>query len=115
MTQIRTDYRDLTHLSAIADSIGNKYPHVRRRTSDDKRRHAPEPKVRLRASNLENASPGAPPRRSRAIRSLVDRGFLAHADGPRSYRIKLVRGPIAAPLIRQLDSLGYLPKMLADD
>lgn len=69
----------------------------------------------VRAGDLENAFPGTAPRRSRAIRSLVDRGFLAHADGPRSYRIKLVRGPIAAPLIRQLDSLGYLPKMLADD
>ena len=69
----------------------------------------------VRAGELEAALPGAPSQRSRAIRSLLDRRLLTHADGPRSYRIVLASGPLAPRLIRQLDALGYLPRMLVDD
>lgn len=70
----------------------------------------------VKAGDLEDAIPGSASSRSRAIRSLVDRRLLQHAEaGPRFYRLSLSRGPLAPRLIRRLDALGYLPRLLADD
>jgi len=70
----------------------------------------------VKAGDLEPMLPGDPSRRSRAIKSLLDRGFLVHAEeGPRFYRLALAGGPLAPRLIRRLDALGYLPKMLSAD
>ncbi|WP_158685488.1 Fic family protein [Microbacterium halophytorum] len=69
----------------------------------------------VRAGDLEPAFPGTAAQRSRAIRSMLDRGLLSHAAGPRTYRVRLAGGPIAPRLIRRLDELGYLPKMLSGD
>ena len=47
---------------------------------------------------------------------LVDRGLLVQDDcGPRFYRLALARGPLAPFVIRQPDTLGYLPRILKDD
>lgn len=70
----------------------------------------------VKAGDLTSDIPGTPSHRSRAIRGLVDRRLLRAADrGPRFYRLSLSRGPLAPRLIRRLDALGYLPRMLAGD
>lgn len=70
----------------------------------------------VKAGDLDQVFPGSASHRSRAIRSLLDRGLLQQAEeGPRFYRLSLSRGPLAPRLIRRLDALGYLPKLLADD
>jgi len=70
----------------------------------------------VKAGDLEHVIPGSASHRSRSIRALLDRGLLQQAEeGPRFYRLSLSRGPLAPRLIRRLDTLGYLPKMLADD
>ncbi|WP_312677431.1 Fic family protein [Microbacterium sp.] len=69
-----------------------------------------------KAGDLEDLLTGTPSHRSREIRVLLDRGLLAHASaGPRFYRLSLARGPLAPRLIRRLDALGYLPKILSND
>ena len=70
----------------------------------------------VKAGDLSEVLPGSATQRSRAIKSLVDRDLLRHSsDGPRFYHLSLAHGPIAARLIRRLDELGYLPKMLSND
>lgn len=70
----------------------------------------------VKAGDLAEVLPGDASQRSRAIRELLDRGLLRHAvAGPRFYQLLLSRGPLAPRLIRRLDELGYLPRMLADD
>lgn len=70
----------------------------------------------VKAGELSESFAGTAPQRSRAIRALLDRGLLQHAEeGPRFYRLSLSRGPLAPRLIRRLDALGYLPRMLSDD
>lgn len=70
----------------------------------------------VKAGDLEHALLGSASHRSRSIRALLNRGLLQQAEeGPRFYRLSLSRGPLAPRLIRRLDALGYLPKMLADD
>ena len=70
----------------------------------------------VKAGDLESALTGSPSRRSVAIRELVDRGLLVQDErGPRFYRVSLARGPLAPFVIRQLDALGYLPRILKDD
>jgi Fic family protein len=70
----------------------------------------------VKAGDLEPTLPGTASARSRAMRSLLDRRLLQQAEeGPRFYRLSLSRGPLAPRLIRRLDSLGYLPPLLADD
>lgn len=70
----------------------------------------------VKAGDLAAALPGDPSQRSRAIRNLIDRDLLRRsAEGPRFYHLALSRGPIASRLIRRLDELGFLPKMLSDD
>ncbi len=70
----------------------------------------------VKAGDLAQVLEGDASQRSRAIRDLVGRGLLRRADqGPRFYQLALSTGPIAARLIRRLDELGFLPKMLSDD
>lgn len=70
----------------------------------------------IKSGDLEDVVPGSPSYRSRFIRGLREQHFLQQAEeGPRFYRLSLARGPIALRLIRRLDVLGYLPRMLADD
>lgn len=70
----------------------------------------------VKAGDLEHVIAGSAAQRSRSIRALLDQALLQHADeGPRFYRLSLSRGPLAPRLGRRLDTLGDLPKMLADD
>ena len=70
----------------------------------------------VKAGDLEDALPGSASQRSRAIRSLLERGLLHQADeGPRFYRLSLSRGPLASRLIRRLNTAGFLPKILEND
>ncbi len=70
----------------------------------------------VKAGDLERAIPGSVSQRSRAIRSLLERGLLRQADeGPRFYRLSLSRGPLASRLIRSLNTAGFLPKILEND
>lgn len=70
----------------------------------------------VKAGDLETVIPGTPSQRSRAIRTLLDRGLLRQADeGPRFYLLSLSRGPLASRLIRRLNELGHLPKILEND
>jgi len=69
-----------------------------------------------KAGDLESELPGTPSQRSREIRALLERGLLTQASaGPRFYRLSLARGPLAPRVIRRLDVLGHLPKMLSND
>ncbi|SIS18609.1 Fic family protein [Microbacterium sp. RURRCA19A] len=70
----------------------------------------------VKAGDLEHVAPGTAAQRSRFIRALRERNLLQQAEeGPRFYRLSLSRGPLAPRLIRRLDALGYLPRMLSDD
>ncbi|MDQ1085044.1 MULTISPECIES: Fic family protein [Microbacterium] len=70
----------------------------------------------VKAGDLEEVVPGTASHRSRFIRNLRERSLLQQAEeGPRFYRLSLARGPLAPRLIRRLDALGYLPRMLSDD
>ena len=70
----------------------------------------------VKAGDLESAIPGTASQRSRSIRSLLDRHLLRQAaDGPRFYLLSLSRGPLASRLIRRLNELGQLPKILEND
>lgn len=70
----------------------------------------------VKAGDLESTLVGSSSQRSRIIRSLIERRLLRPAaEGPRFYRLALSTDPIASRLIRRLDTLGYLPKMLSDD
>jgi Fic family protein len=70
----------------------------------------------VKAGDLERAIPGSVSQRSRAIRSLLERGLLRQADeGPRFYRLSISRGPLASRLIRSLNTAGFLPKILEND
>lgn len=70
----------------------------------------------VKAGDLADVAPGSPSARSRVIRDLLDRQLLRQStEGARFYRLSLARGPLAPRLIRQLDALGYLPRMLSGD
>lgn len=70
----------------------------------------------IKAGDIEDIVHGSPSYRSRFIRGLRERHLLQQAEeGQRFYRLSLARGPLATRLIRRLDALGYLPRMLADD
>ncbi|MGQ7310957.1 Fic family protein [Microbacterium arabinogalactanolyticum] len=70
----------------------------------------------VKAGDLTDIIPGSASSRSRIIRDLLDRRLLQHSsEGPRFYRLSMSQGPLAPRIIRQLDALGYLPRMLSED
>lgn len=69
----------------------------------------------VKAGDLEDAFPGSAATRSHAIRRLHDRGLLAQASGPRSYRLVFAPSDLTIHLIHQLDQAGLLPAILRDD
>ncbi|WP_426622957.1 Fic family protein [Leifsonia sp. McL0607] len=69
----------------------------------------------VKAGELESAFPGSASTRSQAIKRLWDRGLLAHAEGPRSYRLVFAPSELTLHLIYQLDRAGFLPSILKDD
>lgn len=70
----------------------------------------------VKAGDLESVIPGTASQRSRIIRTLLDRRLLRQADdGPRFYLLSLSRGPLASRIIRRLNELGHLPKILEND
>lgn len=69
----------------------------------------------VRAGDLAAAFPGSASTRSQAIKRLHDRGLLAHADGPRSYRLVFAPSDLTIHLVHQLDEAGLLPTILRDD
>ena len=67
----------------------------------------------VKAADLAAALAGTPSQRSVAIRSMVERGLLTQdTRGPRFYRAPFARAPLAQFIVRQLDAIGYLPRML---
>lgn len=73
-------------------------------------------KVVVKAGDLEPAFPGSPSLRSAAIHRLLDKGLLVQdSKGPRFYRAAITKPPFAPYLVRQLDAVGLLPKILRDD
>jgi len=70
----------------------------------------------VKAGDLAEALPGTPSQRSVAIRSMVEKGLLRHASqGPRFYRAAIATEPFGPFVVRQLDRLGFLPRILKDD
>lgn len=73
-------------------------------------------KVVVKAGDLTAAFPGSASQRSVAIHQLLEKGILVQdTRGPRFYKVPLTRPPFAPFLVRQLDALGYLPKILRED
>ncbi len=73
-------------------------------------------KTFVRAGDLEEAFPGTPSQRSHAIRSMLDRELLvAIRPNARQYRLNLLNDVLGQVLVRQLDELGFLPRILRDD
>lgn len=70
----------------------------------------------VKAGDLADDLPGTPAQRSRAIRELLDQQLLRQSvQGPRFYSLSLSRGPLARRLVRRLDELGFIPKILSGD
>jgi Fic family protein len=70
----------------------------------------------VKAGDLAEVINGTPSQRSVAIHAMLDKGLLRQdARGPRFYRAAVSEPPLAAYVIRQLDAIGYLPRMLRDD
>ena len=70
----------------------------------------------VKAGDLASALPGTASQRSVAIRGLIERALLTHDQrGQRFYRVSLARGPLSPFIVRRLDELGYLPRILKDD
>lgn len=70
----------------------------------------------VKAGDLEEAFPGPPSQRSVAIRAMLERGLLRQAiQGPRFYRAAIATEPSGPFVVRGLDRLGFLPRILKDD
>ncbi|WP_175637437.1 Fic family protein [Sinomonas mesophila] len=70
----------------------------------------------VRAADLEPAYPGSPAVRSRKIRSLLDRGLVeATTPSGRIYRLRLAPSELTPLVFRQLDEIGFLPRILRDE
>ncbi|KRE29405.1 hypothetical protein ASG80_19875 [Agromyces sp. Soil535] len=70
----------------------------------------------VKAGDLASALPGTASQRSVAIRGLIERALLTHDQrGQRFYRVSLARGPLSPFIVRRLDELGYLPRILKED
>lgn len=70
----------------------------------------------VKASDLTFDAKDTSSQRSRKITQLRERLLLRPIhEGARFYTLSLARGPLARKLIQQLDSLGFLPKILSND
>lgn len=68
-----------------------------------------------KAADLALAFPGSPATRSQAIRKLLDRGIIEPvAEGKRAYRLRLAPSDLTGLLVRELDELDFLPRILRD-
>ncbi len=73
-------------------------------------------KVTVRAGDLTVALPGTASQRSHAIRSLLERGLLiAERPGARTYRLNILGELFGPLLVRRLDEVGFLPRILQGD
>ena len=71
-------------------------------------------KVDVKAADLSSAFTGSAATRSQDIRKLLDRGVIEPvAKGKRSYRLRLA-SELTPLLVRELDQLGFLPRILRD-
>ncbi|MBT2585233.1 Fic family protein [Arthrobacter sp. ISL-95] len=72
-------------------------------------------KVDVKAADLSSAFAGSAATRSQDIRKLLDRGVIEPiAKGKRSYRLRLAPSELTPLLVRELDQLGFLPRILRD-
>ncbi len=72
-------------------------------------------KVEVKAADLSSAFTGSVATRSQDIRKLLDRGVIEPvAEGKRSYRLRLAPSELTPLLVRELDQLGFLPRILRD-
>ncbi|MCF3139884.1 Fic family protein [Paenarthrobacter sp. AR 02] len=72
-------------------------------------------KVEVKAADLSAAFTGSASTRSQNIRKLLDRGVIEPvAEGKRSYRLRLAPSELTPLLVRELDRLGFLPRILRD-
>ncbi|MGO4146125.1 Fic family protein [Paenarthrobacter sp. YAF11_1] len=72
-------------------------------------------KVDVKAADLSSAFTGSAATRSQDIRKLLDRGVIEPiAKGKRSYRLRLAPSELTPLLVRELDQLGFLPRVLRD-
>jgi Fic family protein len=72
-------------------------------------------KVEVKAADLSSAFTGSASTRSQDIRKLLDRGVIEPvAAGKRSYRLRLAPSELTPLLVRELDRLGFLPRILRD-
>ncbi|AFR27189.1 hypothetical protein ARUE_c02490 [Arthrobacter sp. Rue61a] len=69
----------------------------------------------MKAADLSSAFTGSAATRSQDIRKLLDRGVIEPiAKGKRSYRLRLASSELTPLLVRELDQLGFLPRILRD-
>lgn len=72
-------------------------------------------RVEVKAGDLSSAFTGSAATRSQYIRKLLDRGVIEPvAEGKRSYRLRLAPSELTPLLVRELDRLGFLPRILRD-
>lgn len=72
-------------------------------------------RVEVKAGDLSSAFTGSAATRSQDIRKLLDRGVIEPvAEGKRSYRLRLAPSELTPLLVRELDRLGFLPRILRD-
>lgn len=72
-------------------------------------------KIEAKAAHLEEAFPGSRATRSQSIRRLLDRGIIEPiGDGKRTYRLRLAPSELTTLLVRQLDEMRFLPRILRD-
>ena len=70
----------------------------------------------IKAGDVSDLLPGTPSQRSIALRSLIERGFLAPvAAGKRSYRLTFAVNEMTDFLVARLDRLNLLPSLLRDN
>lgn len=67
----------------------------------------------VRAADLAEAFPGSSSTRSQAIRKLVDQQLIERLpEAQRSYRLSLDAGPMVLAVVRQLETLNFVPEIM---
>lgn len=67
----------------------------------------------IKASDVSEVFPGTAAARSYQIRRLMENKLIEPiAEGKRTYRMVLAGGPLGPFVVRQLDSVGFLPEIL---